>query len=507
MTTKWCIIMEWYQICKADLTTSYRVFVDRVMKHKFTTIFFIFIAIAGTRLAVSLGVFLEDLEQTDDPLYIERWVFSIVYFAFIFGKVGLYTYRKVLKEREMLTIFLQPINMYQITIGKYLANFVYISTFLITGFFLIYGWIIYELGFVGIAPDILAEGILLGILGLSLGFTLPIFLQLKPLYRKLLYLSTNAIIIGIVSIPLRFFYPRDMMFFSILTICTLVSFGFVFISARFLIEAWTAQLSKPLSQLLTDDYDRLTVDRTSEKFIPHKAWLVAKKEIILLIREKDAIVTMIAAIFLTIASVSIYYYYGPEGLTGSSMGRFLYPGILAVFLFLGALMISALIGLAMVSVEGRAFYIIKSLPINNLNVLKGKSMALLIIGFPVIMPMTFVLPIVAKFPVWVTLFYIGLGIVLIISFTGIGIWGATRFPNFDPTARNMPDLISQFFIMSVCIICTLFLAVIPAYFMTQNYTVGLVAIIVAIGWAITIFIWALDRGVVGYEEIGSDVFM
>jgi hypothetical protein len=499
--------MYWYHILKADLTTSYRVLIDRIKKHKFTTIFFIFIAIAGTRLVVYFGVYLENLEQGEDPLYIERWVFSIIYFAFIFGKVGLYTYRKVLKEREMLTIFSQPINMHQITMGKFLANFVYISSLLIVGFFLIYGWIIFELGFVGISIDILAEGVLLGVLGLALGFTLPVFLQLQPWYRKAFYLFTNAMIIGIISIPVRFFYPRDLTFFSILIISTLVSLGLVFYSSRFLIEAWTAQLSKPLSQLLSDDYDRLNVETTSEKIIPKNAWLIAKKEIILLIREKDAIVTMVAALFLTIASVAIYYYYGPEGLTGSTMGRFLYPGILAVFLFLGALMISALIGLAMISVEGRAFYIIKSLPITNINVLKGKSIALLIIGFPVIMPMTVVLPIIARFPIWVTFFYVCLGIVLIISFTGIGIWGATRFPNFDPTARNMPDLISQFFIMSVCIICTLFLAVIPAYFMTQYYLVGLVAILIAIGWAITIFILALDRCVVGYDEIGSDFYM
>jgi hypothetical protein len=499
--------MDWYHILEADITTSFRVFIDRVKKHKFTTIFFIFIAIIGTRLAVLFGVYLENLEQGDDPLHIERWVFSIVYFAFIFGKVGLYTYRKVLKEREMLTIFSQPIQMYQITLGKFLANLVYVSTLLVVGFFLLYGWIIFELGFIGIPGDIIAEGILLGILGLSLGFTLPVFLQIQPWYRKTLYLATNTIIIGIVSIPVRFFYPRDTIFFSILIITTLISFLLVFYSSRFLIDAWTAQLSKPLTQILTDDFDRLTVDKSSDNLVPKNAWLIAKKEIILLIREKDAIVTMLAAVFLTIASVAIYFYYGPGGFSGSSMGRFLYPGILAVFLFLGTLMISALIGLAMISVEGRAFYIVKSLPIKNLNVLKGKSLALFIIGFPVIMPMTVVLPIVAKFPVWVTLFYFFLGIVLIISFTGIGIWGSTRFPNFDPTARNMPDLISQFFIMSVCIICTLFLAVIPAYLMTQDYLVGLVAILVAIGWAITIFIWALDRGVIGYEEIGSDVFM
>lgn len=499
--------MKWYHILRSDLITSYRVFIERVKLHKFTTLFFIIIAIIGTRLAVMAGIYLDNIEQGEDPIFIERWVFSVIFFAFIFGKVGIYTYRKVLKEREMLTLFSQPLNMYQITIGKFLANLVYISVLLITGFLLIYGWIIFELGLVGIPLDILAEGLSLIIIGLSLGFTLPIFLQLKPWYRKIYTLGSNIIIIGVVSIPLRFFYPRDTLFFIIIAACTLSSLALVFYSSRFLLEAWSAQVSKPLAYLVPQQYDRLTADPIERKLIPRNSWLIAKKEIILLIREKDAIVTIIAAIFLTVASVGVYYYFGPEGMSGSSIGRYLYPAILAIFLFLGTLMISALVGLAMISIEGRALYIIKSLPIKNLDVLKGKSVALMILSFPVIIPMTFVLPIVAEFPVWVTAFYIAFGIVLIVSFTGVGIWGGTRFPNFDPTARNMPDLISQFFIMSVCIICTLFLGAIPAYLMTQNYVVGLVAILVAIGWALTIFLWALDRGKIGYEEIGADQYL
>jgi ABC-2 type transport system permease protein len=189
------------------------------------------------------------------------------------------------------------------------------------------------------------------------------------------------------------------------------------------------------------------------------------------------------------------------------MGAYMYPGLLAVFMFLGTLMISALIGLAMISVEGRALYIIKSLPVHNLDVLKGKSLALLIIGFPIIIPMAFLLPIVAGFPLQVTIFYFLLSLVFVTSFTGIGIWGGTRFPNFDPTARNMPDIMSQFLIMSVCIICTLFIGGIPAFLMMQNNIIGLVAIIVALGWAVTIFIIALNRGQVGYEQIGSDMYM
>lgn len=147
------------------------------------------------------------------------------------------------------------------------------------------------------------------------------------------------------------------------------------------------------------------------------------------------------------------------------------------------------------------------MPVSGLDVLKGKSLALMIIGFPIIIPMSLLLPIVAEFPISVTLFYLFLSIAFIISFTGIGIWGGTMFPNFDPTSRNMPDLISQFFIMSVCIMSTFFIAGIPAFLMIMNNFIGLVAIIVAIGWALTLFIWALDRGQIGYNEIGSDLYL
>jgi len=51
------------------------------------------------------------------------------------------------------------------------------------------------------------------------------------------------------------------------------------------------------------------------------------------------------------------------------------------------------------------------------------------------------------------------------------------------------------------------IGVLPAFFMTVNYLFGVVAIFIALGWAITIFIWSLDRGVVGYSEIDSDMYM
>jgi ABC-2 type transport system permease protein len=464
----------------------------------------------GTRLMVYIGLFLDNTDLGNDPLYVERWTISIIYFSFILGKVTLYTYRKVLKEAEMLTLFSQPVPNNQIVIGKYIANLIYISSLLLSGFFLVYGWLLLSLGPLGIPLDILGEGLLLGFIALSLGFTIPIFLQLKPVIKRMFYLALNIILIGAISIPVRFF-PRDLGFFIILSILLLCSFILVFFSSKFLNLAWLEQRSKPLRFQLLLQSDRLVTDadyyEIHKQFLSREAWLISKKELISLLREKDAIMTIIAAGFLSVASVAIYFYYGSEGLAGSTIGGYFYPGILAIFLFLGTLMVSALIGLAMISMEGRALYIIKSMPINTVDVLKGKSLTIFLIGFPLIVPMAIILPVIAKFPVMVTIFFIIFALALIISFTGIGIWGGTRFPNFDPTVRNMPDLISQFFIMWLCIFIMLFLIGIPAYLMTVNYYIGLVAIIVALGWSLTIFIIALDRGQVGYMEIGSDMYM
>ena len=497
--------MHWYHIFYTDVLTSYRVFINRVKKHPVLSGFFGFIAIGITWMMVNIGIRLQNMDWGSEPVYIERWVFSVIYFSFILGKVALYTYRKVLKEREMLTLFSQPLEVNQITIGKFLANFVYISVLLFTGFLLFYGWMVIELGYIGIPADILTEGILLGLLALALGYSIPIHLQIKPLSKRMFYLGWNAILIGLMSIPIRFFV-RDWLFFTILTIITIVSFLLVYHASKYTLSAWLTQLSKPLAASETGK-DRLTAQAQENKFFSRQAWLIAKKELILLIREKDAIMTIIAAGFLSVASVGVYLYYGPEGVPNTSLGSYMYPGMLALFMFLGTLMISALIGLAMISLEGRALYIIKSLPVHNLDVLKGKSLALLIIGFPIIIPMAFLLPLVAQFPVQVVVFYFILALVFVISFTGIGIWGGTRFPNFDPTARNMPDIMSQFFIMTVCIICTVIIGGIPAYLMTINNNVGIIAILVALGWSVTILLVALDRGQVGYERIGSDMYM
>ncbi len=497
--------MQWYHILYSDLLTSYRVFISRVKKHPFLTGFFIFIALSLSRNSVLIGLRLDNMDWGENPVIIDRWIFSIIFFSFVMGKVALYTYRKLIKEREMLTIFSQPVDMYQIILGKYLANLIYIAVLLLTGFFLFYAWLVVELGFIGIPLDILGEGILLTLLALSLGFTIPIFLQLKPWSKKIINLAGNMLLIGIVSVPIRFFL-RDSGFFIILSVITVISFILVVYSSRYTLPAWLAQLSKPL-RLSPHTRDRLLAQSKKGKFITPEAWIIAKKEMILLIREKDAIVTFIAAAFLSIASVGIYFYYGPAGVPNSNLGNYMYPGILAVFLFIGTLMVSALIGLAMISVEGRALYIIKSLPVESLDVLKGKSLALFILGFPIIVPMSIFLPMVAKFPLFVSLFFIILSNIFIVSFTGIGIWGGSMFPNFDPTARNMPDIISQFFIMFICIICSFFIVAIPVFIMTVNNLAGVVAALVGLGWAITIFIAALDRGVVGYDNIGSDMYM
>lgn len=230
--------MHWYPIFEADLKTAYRVVIERIKKHPVMAGFFIFGAVAVNFLVVEALIYIFLSEEVATPVYIEDWTGSIIYFSIILVKVMVTTYRKVLKVKEMQTLFSQNIKSISIVIGKYLANFIYILVQIGVVFIITYGIIIYHFGLVPVPTPLLLEGLLLGFLALSLGFAFPVFYQLKPIWKKMLWLFPNLIIIGASSIAIRYF-PRDTGFFVILNILTLSSFLLVLATERYLLEAWS----------------------------------------------------------------------------------------------------------------------------------------------------------------------------------------------------------------------------------------------------------------------------
>jgi ABC-2 type transport system permease protein len=198
---------------------------------------------------------------------------------------------------------------------------------------------------------------------------------------------------------------------------------------------------------------------------------------------------------------------GPHGNINNMYSKFLYPMIIGLALFLGAVLQCSLIGLASISMEGKPFWILKSLPVSASTVLKGKSLSIFILALPTVILIPIPLTILDGFPFLIGLFFIIEAFALVIAFTGIGIWSGSKMPNFDETMRNMPDLMSQFSITFISGFATIFLLGIPSALLTVNHTAGVVSSALACGWALVLFIVCLDIGKRAYDNIGSDLYM
>ena len=519
--------MAVYQILKADLITSYRIFIDRTFRKKvyeihlvkspikfrlprILTIFFVIVSLLAIDMTIRIVGFLNTQDLTDPHILIDGGTVALFFFLVIFLRVMLYTYRKVLKANELHYIFSIPLKMRRIIMGKYLANLVYIMTQIFTGFILVI-FIMYMNGLnTWIPPIIIIEGLLLILLACSLGFTIPIFLQVKPLYKKIGYITMNAVIIAAITVPIRFTPTalRGPLYLGILSIFVGLAFLLVLFTENILLEAWLMQISKPFRYIVKRrDAAAFGEVESGERLLGEKELIIAKKDIIFFIREKDVIATVFASVALLLMMFGLYYLIGPHESINNQYNYLIYPTIIAIALFLGAVLQCSLIGLAVISMEGRPFWILKTLPVSGQSVLKGKSIAIFTLAFPTVILITVPLPILDGFPTLVGVFFVIEAVVLVIAFTGIGIWSGARMPNFDETMRNMPDLVSQFSITFISAIAAFFLFAIPAAVMEQEYVFGILAAFDALGWALVIFIWAIHNGKKAYDDIGSDQFM
>jgi hypothetical protein len=516
-----------YQILKADLITSYRVFIDRTFRktvHEFKvggksvrfrfprtlTVFFFIVSIMAINLTIRITKFLNTQDLTDPHILIEGGTFALFFFLIIFMRVMLYTYRKVLKAQELHYIFSIPLRLRDVILGKYLANLIYILVQLLTGFILII--IMMYLGGLNtwIPAPVVIEGILLIVLACTLGFTLPIFLQVKSIPRKLSFIAVHGAIIASIAIPIRYTPAglRGLEFLSLLSLTTALTFLLVIVTEHILLEAWLVQTSKPLRYIIKRrDAAAFGEVEKGEAFLGEKELIIGKKDLIFFIREKDVIATVTASVALLLLMFGLFNLMGPHGDINSEYSHYIYPTIIAIALFLGAVLQCSLIGLASISMEGRPFWILKTMPVSGKTVLKGKSLAIFTLAFPTVILITVPLPILDGFPVTIAIFFVIEAVTLVIAFTGIGIWSGAKMPNFDDTMRNMPDLVSQFSITFLSAFAALFLLAVPAAVLLESHVAGIIAAIDACGWAFVLYLICLHYGQQAYDEIGSDSFM
>ena len=167
-----------------------------------------------------------------------------------------------------------------------------------------------------------------------------------------------------------------------------------------------------------------------------RASSICSKEVISSIRERD----VLSSAFSTFLSHSFLFWWFKVGIPSEPLGdlptKLYYPGMLAISLYLGALLQCTMLGSTILGVEGKRLWIMKSNPVESLLIMKGKAFALLFMAFPGLLSIWIPICFLAKFPFEVTLFFGQCVLILFLLIPGLGIWAGSAFANFDESDQR-----------------------------------------------------------------------
>ncbi len=316
-----------------------------------------------------------------------------------------------------------------------------------------------------IVPGLFIPQILLGmLLAPLLGFLIGLLASLQPLGRKMSYLAGISFLMALTLVAINMGVAEPGFAITLLLLVLLLVVMVLPFTPPLLAEV----LETHTESGVIHDPETTTHAWLSwlSRLLDWQVYVVARKEILNAMRQRDVISAALTSITIGILLVVLYKL--PQFEMGDLDDKLLLPIFLAMSLFLAALLHCAMLGSAGIGSEGKRLWMLKSLPVKARLVMKGKGVALVFLSIPSMLIIWLPLPLLAGFP-WAVIIFFGLiSIILVLSLTGLGLYMGAVFANFDEANHGQPDFMAQFMIMTFASIISLLLLVLPATIMLAD---------------------------------------
>ena len=388
----------------------------------------------------------------------------VIFFALFTLRSAGATYRKIIKSKTMDMHLVQPIRARQIMNGM-LLSIVIPSLFLSASLLLIFviGNYVTNTN-IFLPQDFLILFLIFSILSPLCGFMFSIIGSLHPFSRKFKFLIILSPLLIILMFIANGSHTSPDMAIGISSASLLVLIIYFYNMDQIFVEALESHKTNSSSH------------KNPFRILQFK-WLEPVFGVrVSSIRERDVLSSAFST--FSIAALLIFWWYKvglPIEPVGDLPPKLYYPGMLAISMYLGALLQCTMLGSTILGVEGKRLWIMKSNPVESVLIMKGKAVALLMMALPGLLAIWLPICILAQFPLKVTLFFGECLIILIFCNTGLGIWSGSAFANFDESDRGNPDILVQFMLMGNSALFSSVLLILPATVMLWNHSMGLFA--------------------------------
>lgn len=529
--------METRPLLDAELLATWRTLNERMRKHLVLSAF-ILVSVTGLTMVLVRGV-LYAMESDFDP-GIERREAVLILFGILLSRSIIYTYNRFLKSRELQYVISSPLTEAEMVRNRLLLNGILLSTLFLLALGLIWAAVAVA-GLSGLGPGTLGPGLLTEmlvflIMALIIGFSIPIKLQVRPLRRTLTLLLPEmyigVLLYFVTGLSGNAMEPKPF-YLILLALLLVIALEALLLAIPLVATSWVRHSSKMGASGPMEAPENLTIAGRRIWGRKHSAMLA--KELKIAIREREFVGNLLVTVSIAALLVITFAFFPMQIVTPEDAKRpppdvwdemtdeerdeweedradrmerqkYIYPLLVGFAIFINSLLLGALSSLAMVGVEGKALWNLKSLPLRGGEVMWAKAMAVFLVAWPVIMGTALAIPLMGRFPLEVVVFLFVEANAFLLAFVGIGTYGAASYPNFDQMGRGMPDLLIQILMVIVAFAVAVFIGGIPALLLNWDYLIGMISAMAALLWGILIFRKGISAAARRYDLIDAEAY-
>ena len=494
-----------YAIFEAEFKSTLRRNIQTLQKRIASTFFIFFIGLIFFFACIRLVKFVIDNPQLFPEGSNEGYgTILLIFFALFTLRTAGITYRRIIKSKRMELYLTQPISPRKIMLGMFysvLAPNLFISFSLLSLFFV--GNIVVNTNIV-LTREFLILFFLFTILSALSGYMFSIIGALHPFSRKFTFLATLSPILIVLMLVANESHIYPNLAIAISISCMFVLFIFFYYMDTIFVEALESYKVNSSSHKNTV---RILKFKWLHSILGNRATSICSKEVISSIRERDVLSSAFST--FSIAFILVFWWF-KVGLPSEPIGdippTLYYPGMLAISLYMGALLQCTMLGSTILGVEGKRLWIMKSNPVESILIMKGKAAALIMMALPGLIAIWLPICLLAQFPVKVTIFFAECLFILLFCNTGLGIWAGSAFANFDESDRGNPDILVQFMLMGTSALFSSIILVLPGMVMLLDHNIGLITGLIFVVVAFGILLAGIRSGASSYRYIFIDSY-
>tara|TARA_Y100001970_G_scaffold186746_1_gene227129 strand:+ start:162 stop:1664 length:1503 start_codon:yes stop_codon:yes gene_type:complete len=494
-----------YAIFEAEFRTSLRSTFQSFEKRFASTFFILILGLIFSFACIRLMNFvIQNPELFPEGSNEGYGTILLVYFSLFTLRSAGITYRKIVKSKIMDLYLVQPVVPRAIMLGQFFS--VLVPNALITSGMLL----IFFMGNIITKTNIYVEieffilMYLFSFLSALSGFMFSLIGSLYPFSRKLSFLIVLFPILLALLLVSNAAHQDSTLAIIIVLVCSLLLLIFFYFMDNIFVEALE---SYKINSSSHKNPVRILKFNWLSPIVGRRASAICSKEVTSSIRERDVLSSAFSTFSISLLLVFWWFKVGiPTESVGDLPPKLYYPGMLAISLYLGALLQCTMLGSTILGVEGKRLWIMKSNPVESLLIMRGKAFALLFMALPGLLSIWIPICILAKFPLGVTLFFGECVFILLFVNTGLGIWAGSAFANFDESDRGNPDILVQFMLMGTSAFFSSILLILPASVMLYNHNLGLLAGAIFLILSYAIMITGIRAGSSAYRNIYIDSY-